>query len=226
MAPQDRASRRRHSQTAHLAAVAFLMAAAGCSPSARPTPTPTALWDGGFLSQEPCGPPCFAGVTPGATTEQEALAVAAKSTLFGACSIQDGPNQPRSILCARVILSVDRSNGIIQHIGFSAPESATIGEVISRYGEPAYVSVGVIGINVPQTAMSLYFDAIQTSLGLEPQDGLGYTVAESTVVLGVTYGPPAATFGWKIPWHGYGQYRLSPPGLPNNSLKLTRRAGA
>jgi hypothetical protein len=163
-------------------------------------------------------------VTAGVTSEEEALAIAKESPLFGTCTIQDKPNQPRFILCPRVVLVVDRTNWIIDEVGFSAPPSTTIRDVITQYGEPDYVSVGEIGINVALTAMSLYFTAIQTTLGLESQEGVGYTVTESTIVEGVTYGQADEFFGWKIPWHGYGKYRLSPPGLPNNSVEPTRPA--
>jgi hypothetical protein len=161
------------------------------------------------------------------TTEQGVLALAEVSPLLGFCELHDEPNQGRSIQCANAVLIVDRASGIILQIGFEAPAFTTVADVVGQYGEPLYVDVGVIGTpETPHTGMSLYFDAIHTSLALEEQEGVGYAVSPSTPVSGIWYGPTPEFPGWKLPWHGYGQYRLSPPGLPNNSLKLTRRAGA
>jgi hypothetical protein len=201
--------RRIHSAI-RVAALFSLVSAASCSSAQAGLSTPTVEWDGGFLSQDPCGPPCYGGVTPGTTTEQEALALAEPSR-FGTCAVHDNPSQGRFIQCSRAVFVVDVSDGTILQVGFQTPASITIEDVINQYGEPQYIDVGEAGSpDFPITAMSVYFESLNATLALEEQEGIGYTVSPSTPVSAIWYGPTPVFPGWKLPWHGYGEYRRSP----------------
>jgi hypothetical protein len=209
----------------HIAATLLLVAASACSSADGGLLTPTAEWDGGLLSQDPCGPPCYGGILPGTTSEQDAFAIANDSSFLGPCTLHDEPNQERFLSCANAILVVDRATSVVVQIGFKASQTTTLEELISLYGQPQYVHVGPVGVpESPLTAMAVYFEDIEASVALEEQDGVGYAVLPSTLVTGIWYGPTREFPGWKLPWRGYGQYRLSPPELPNHSLERTRPA--
>jgi len=94
--------------------------------------------DGGFLSGEPCGPPCFWGIVPGETTEAEAIQIlkAVLGGVFEKCTVYN--YEPRGIGCFRPNLGIEFRKGtdIVDGVGFRPSDRITLEDVIAKHGEP------------------------------------------------------------------------------------------
>jgi hypothetical protein len=51
------------------------------------------LGDGGLLSREPCGPPCFFGIIPGVSSKDDAITMLRSHELYLDCSEYDNTSQ-------------------------------------------------------------------------------------------------------------------------------------
>jgi hypothetical protein len=174
------------------------------------------IGDGGFLSEEPCGPPCFWNIIPGESTVDDAMAVLESKDIGGYCRLYDNDEAGvRGISCYPPVdldigLGVDVDTVI--SISFGLASEITVGDVIDKYGEPDAIFVGYSGLphDDYNTFATLYFDEIYTQLGLPEQESEPFEIAPSTKVLGIGYKDVESYMEhkqrWSSEWEGYGSY--------------------
>lgn len=179
-----------------------------------PTLVPVDVGDGGFLSGEPCGPPCFWGITPGTTTEAEVRQVLEDQELLERC--RDFNNEAegagRGITC-RGVMVVDFLTGtdIVAGIGFRPSESITLEQVIARYGTPDAVLVTPGGLPEYEQsiAMSIYYDDIFAFLSLGEQESMTFVVKPQIQLVNIAYSEShdyETVRQYGSAWHGFGEY--------------------
>ncbi len=168
--------------------------------------------DGGFLSEVPCGPPCFWGITPDITTEEDAIKTFQKHFDISNCDEWPELGSHKEIACDPVIIEFS-TFGKVNHISYSSSQQITIGDAIAKYGQPN--AVKVLGWSedngglTTSVTMLLYFDNIHTIIGLPQQEGTNYDVAPGTVVGGINYPGSDSWEGTRYDaqsWHGYDKY--------------------
>jgi hypothetical protein len=144
----------------------YVVTLAACSaPDKPPTkPTPTTGWQRAWLRQESCRAPCLDGVTPGQTTEEQAVAIWKKSPLFGAGDVQTMSFKGRVDMAGTFGDEIyahwldNTDNGEMQaEVSKDSPHTVTgirvgfyrqitLGEVIEAYGEPSHIeAIAYIG---------------------------------------------------------------------------------
>jgi hypothetical protein len=167
--------------------VVLLLAA--CSP-------PPELRDDSFLSDtslvtgEPCEAPCWQNITPGETSWNDALTILEDDARFTDLETVSGDNEdlvvnfapPDGRQCCRMYSEDGQTVDFI--LTLLAPEM-TVGEVIERYGEPAFYQGE--DITADQTFMSLLYPDTQLVVyvfgdGIE----IGELTADSDVI-GASY---------------------------------------
>ncbi len=173
------------------------------------------IGDGGFLSSQPCGAPCFWGIYPGSTTETQVYEVLQNKGIEKKCAPFDRTKEGgrRGITCVNSVLIVFGKD-VVQDIGFSPTQKITVEEVIKHFGEPSHILVAITSTpEYPDTTMILFFDEILTSLALPEQKGTRYQIAATTEVLNIGYSDNAsykATSSSLPGWSGYGEYDKTP----------------
>lgn len=105
--------------------------------------------DGGFLSGEPCSAPCFWNITPGITTEKQAMDELSSKLDVKSCDPRDSRNSggTRGNLCSGISISFD-DQSIVNMIGFDSSQKITVADVINKYGYPNGVSISILGIEM------------------------------------------------------------------------------
>lgn len=191
--------------------VIVLMCLASCTPSSLMPEDTFAVGDGGFLSEEPCGPPCFWGIVPGETTEAEVIEILREKGVFDTCETFDREARggERGMECgSRVFISFQQGGDVIQGLGFSPTSTITVQDVVEKYGEPQSVEVGALGVHVLDYQLILAYPKILTLVRLSLQQEYPYVLEPVTPVKDIVYYLEfGGDFSLKSVWHGYGEYR-------------------
>ena len=165
--------------------------------------------DGGFLSGEPCGPPCFWGITPGETREAEVVEILQERGAFEACEMFDSEDKGgyRGLECgSRVIIGFERGGDVVDGVGFN-PSGVTVQEVVAKYGEPESVQVGALGVHVLDYQLILAYPKMLTLVRLSLQQEYPYVLRPETPVKNIVYDLEfGGEFSLDGVWHGYGEY--------------------
>lgn len=208
--------------------IIFVLVIGGCStPETDPSltdkrATNIPIDDGGFLSGIPCSAPCFYNITPGVTTEEQALKVLSSKTDMKFCDRweRNANGLDGGIQCSNIGLSLNDA-GIVSSLSFTPTSSITVDEVIEKYGPPNVVSV-ISSIPLHSLKgriyMAFYYQNILTHMALIDQAmdltvrGSGFNLTPSTLVERIGYDDKS---NYKISryqtWHGYGIYQESDP---------------
>jgi hypothetical protein len=174
-------------------------------------------YDGGFLSGEPCGPPCYYGIIPGITTKDDAIKKLRSNGLYQDCEEFDNTIQGgiRGVSCNIQGISFQNDADIVNGIGFQPFRQITVSEVIDKYGEPNAVSVGPIGLTdrLPiTTGMTLFYDSIKVGLGLTEQksNDIEFNLTPDVLIEGIEYDDRDSyilSTRYVREWKGYGIYK-------------------
>lgn len=197
-----------------------------------PLPPPAFMTTGdfGIVSQEPCGPPCFQGITPGVTTIEDAylnLLKAGAPCRMSESRFEAGARvDSEDVECysGKGYISIqsrhlsgqqdtDEAKVIVDSIMLKPPTKVTVGQLIARYGPPDAVREATFQDRPGnQSFMSFYFDEQQTYVEFPIQRAAAYTVAPDTAIESVSY-RTAADYQKVIDdrtdtllWKGYGMY--------------------
>jgi hypothetical protein len=198
-----------------VAALALIALSSSCAPAVseesswREANSLPEAWDGGFLSQKPCGPPCFAGIVPGQTSEAEAIRISELIDHLRECHLEDRPNQGRWIECQGAIVNIDKSTSIVDSLGFRTLEVLTLGDAIAQYGKPDYLYFVPDGTpEHPYIRGLVCFDMISARVDLERQQWPTYEITSALEITNISYGQScfAGLDHWKEEWRGYGDY--------------------
>ncbi len=169
--------------------------------------------DDGFLTGQPCGPPCFWSIVPGITTEAETVEVLKTKGLFQNCEPfnNEARSGDRGIICRYImVVGFQLGTDVVKDIGFRPIQKIIVADVIKKYGEPNGVSV--IGTSTPETPHSvviLYYDDIRTTITLPEQEGTTFLLEASTQIESIGYSDAASyskSRRFLTDWQGYGEY--------------------
>ena len=170
----------------------FLLTActAGYGASTSMPANQNSLIESGLLSKKPCGPPCFYGITPGVTTDKEAVAIIEKlPEIFIDCKPFDltSSGGRRGVKCVSVNISFQ--NLLVDQVSFTFSNMISVQRLIDLYGPPDSVTVSIVSLpDFPdRTGMALYFDSIQTMVGVGEQNGSHFTIQPTTGITPVIY---------------------------------------
>jgi len=198
----------------------FAAAAIACGLSGTQLHPTSPIDDAGLLGTPSCIPPCFLGITPGATSEQQALGILEQEDIAARCESFDmeGEGGLRGLICGdNLVVSFGRFTDIVDVIGYYPSGPPALAEVITTYGEPSWVRVQQDGIpEVIRSVAMLFFDGLNTRLTLPTIDGGSYHIGPSAPVENIVYFSTATyqqmTDTSVVSWNGYGDYsQLSPP---------------
>ncbi len=164
-------------------------------------------WDGGLLTANPCGPPCFLGIQPGITTQDKLLKSDWSAYGFKNCRRITANNTALGpgLFCESLSIRVDEQTKKVGLIRFTLRTPITVEVVISKYGDPNSLATLPPIANYNFWHTFVYFDTIHTWLHLKQEGGATFIISPSTNVEEVGYYPATADKN-RQSWHGYGQY--------------------
>jgi hypothetical protein len=177
--------------------------------------------DGGFLSGEPCGPPCFWGIIPGITTDDETNKLLESAGVqTSECKYSQRQNPDVNVIrCGPVGLGYEigiaiDTTGVVKDLGFAPEPPFSLGDVIAKYGNPDAVSVGRLSVTLvpPDIGIRIYYDHLQAELSIPDQKGSAEIRADY-VIDGVLYSNAQSyekSRKSSQPWHGFGEYAIDP----------------
>ncbi len=185
--------------------------------------TPTAVYpfneigDGGFLSKQPCGPPCFMGITPDITVKADVINYLEQKVDINLCKTwnrqADGGDQ--GITCNPISVTF-QDNDVVDTIWFTPSTNMSMEDVLKIHGNPSTVTVSSDGDedgNILSVDMKLYYDQLKAVVALKTQKNTIFEVKETTSIMGISYYSDINYFDNLIfnePWHGLGEYQISP----------------
>ena len=209
---------------AALLAVGLLASACGPLP---PLKSDKYLSDDSLVTQNPCAPPCFRGITVGQTTFTDALAKVKADSSFANVQNQDKPPQAAWAAaggdgCCH--MSADPDSGLINAVLIKVTPKMTIKQVIDKYGPPEYVTW--VDYAPPQeVALGLVFQKTGIVTWVSPADA-NATLKETDPVVVVLYLDPkdftklldTATLQ---AWNGYMAYQTYKAATPVITPRVT-----
>lgn len=166
--------------------------------------------DGGLISQEPCGPPCFYGITPGITNKEEAEDIFINSLQLGNCIEHEVDGPGGTLSCDGLpFINFDEAN-LVTGITYYLGKEVAVNELIQEYGEPISVSTITEGIHKDfKTVMRFYYPEIGMTILLVKQEGSSFNISPETTIDLITY----STYYTRLEnnpfiqeWKGYGEY--------------------
>ncbi len=184
------------------------------------------LNDNSFLSQVPCGPPCFRGITPGQTTFADALRVIQTDPQFSTIRSQEHPpiaawsvagGEP----CCQ--LSADENTGLIYSVLIKVTPRVAIKDVISKYGSPDFVTT--VDYSSQEVAIGLIFPKVGMATWVALGNAQSVLREDSPVVVVHYFDPKSfdtiynsATY-WA--WNGYLPYQVYKNATPIVTPRFT-----
>ncbi len=142
------------------------------------------IGDGGFLSQQPCGPPCFLQIRAGETST-----IAAESMLRGqAFSASCGVTE--AIINCQDLVQIGFQNDIVNMVSFKPSSTITLSQTLDKYGPPdrilVFISSSVPGGH-PASKMRLFYDGMRAMLDLPDQNDVQVTIKPDTPLSNIAY---------------------------------------
>ncbi len=180
----------------------------GCSDK---TKKPLDIGDGGLLSGDPCSAPCFLGINPGVTTEEQALAILSSKLDVKSCVSWDTRNSggDRGIRCFNIIGITFNDQNLVNGVGFNPSQVITLNDIIGKYGNPDGVFVTASGIdNTPPIVALLYFNTENMIVYLPEQNSTQYNLQPDILIESIQYLEQSDylfNFRSAKPWKGYGK---------------------
>lgn len=164
------------------------LALAACSPPP-PLKSDKYLKDQSIISLNPCGPPCFQGITVGQTTYSDALAKIKASSLFSNVQTQEEQGKPAQAAwstaggeaCCQMTAN---DKGIVNALLLKLTPDVTAGQLIEKYGKPDYVTG--VDYSSSEVALALIYQKTGTVAWVAPGDP-NSTLKESDPVVVALY---------------------------------------
>ncbi len=175
-----------------IALLAILSVVVSACAAPAPLKSDKYLNDNSLISQDPCGPPCFRGITIGQTSYTDALSKVKADTAYA--SVQTDTNPPRAAWntaagepCCQMVANQD--TGLIDAIVVKLAPKLTIKQIVDKYGPPKYIT------NVDYSPQEVALAVIYPEQGLvlwaltgDPNS----TLAENDPIVAAIYLNPAS----------------------------------
>ncbi len=167
-----------------------------------------------LLAQNPCSGPCFFGITPGITTEEEANALVEEyPSVFRDCYYESASPDASlpSIKCKDIVMGV--LDGYVISIQYRIEPPKTLQQVIAILGPPDklhfFIDEG------PIIASVLFYDTYQMVIYLPDFEGTQYIISEDVIVDYIFmfdvegYQLRIPNYRKLVPWDGYRVYEVT-----------------
>lgn len=186
-------------------------------------PASSIIGDGGLLSGEPCGPPCFLGIIVGQTHDTDAEKILADWGLLDYCSRMDNYEFARQRdmggwSCLGFSVTFKRASGIINQVAYGLNPPIELRTIIAKYGPPDAVSMVNFGgedVGPVLRGGLLYFGIRMELVSSTGQERWEYEIAPTMLIDVVVYQDEehfaeemASLKYFGHSWHGYGTYQL------------------
>jgi hypothetical protein len=195
--------------------IVLLLGLSACKGTQQQTPTPEPqteidTGDGGLISGEPCGPPCFMGFSPGVSSESDVIDSLASRGILPGCK------QEYSILCPnlRLVIRMEVDRRVVKDISYP-PTKVYLGDLITKFGAPDGWALEcaqdeVANVHCPPVWLDLFYTDLHMIVSLEVQEqkDATYEAMSESMIETVLYTSESLN-NWVFisPWHGYGEYR-------------------
>jgi hypothetical protein len=179
--------------------------------------------DGGFLSGDPCGPPCFLKIIPGETDKATALNILQAYYDIQNCEYWDRnvSGGYRAMGCLhttsiwyRLALNFSKQD-IVDGLSFMPTQNISVQDVVAKYGGPDGVDVitwSPENIFPPLNKAVLNYVQMHTRLYLPIAEGEKYPILPSSQIETIDYEySPLEMTGSIQTWLGYGEYPVNIP---------------
>ena len=183
-----------------------------------PPPTPPVManiGDGGLVSGLPCAAPCVYGIRIGETQLDQVIPVLQQNGL-SECQTEESASWIGVTCGYSVVVQVDRETSIVNATGFYPSIPIALGEIISKYGEPDFISLRAEDSpDGPTSRMILSWDELNMNVEMPQIQGHLYALEETSHPEFVLFLDNAHyTDASKIEfgefyqqWNGYGVYQ-------------------
>ena len=196
--------------------IALMMGACNTAPAQGPLIN---IGDGGFLSEKPCGPPCFMGIIPGESSETDVISVLKDLNIFSGCEafINQSDDSEKGYICrGLVIVRMDRSSNLVTSIGYQPDDTIHVKEAITKFGPPNYLMVvNSSPTEIVKIGMILYYDRPPMAIVLPNQGGVSYDLLPDITIENIGYSSKSdydqliQSFSkFFLTWKGYSEYPL------------------
>ncbi len=168
------------------------------------------IGDGGIISENPCGPPCFVNITPKKTTDEQATNILDQMGWTPYCEPLE--NYGVGFKCVP-FLTITFKKHVVDEISFLITVDITVDDVIKKYGFPDSIYINTWEEdhgNKLFTAMHLLYDANNITYLLFDQESDTYNLSPESLVMGVNYSNEETYLMQKGPtqnWNDYGSYK-------------------
>lgn len=168
-----------------------------------------------ILSENPCRAPCFFGITPGISTENETQSLIENyPSVFSNCDFVEKTTDEDMnwILCTDV--GIGFKDGYVDNIDIYIETLITLQQMIDLYGPPDQVRI--LNTNLPEEAPisspTLYFSHIQTFIFLPDFEGNQCNITPDTELWSIYFVSVSEYHNrtnddFLVPWDGYGIYK-------------------
>jgi hypothetical protein len=170
------------------------------------------IGDGGLISGKPCAAPCFWNITPGVTSEKQALKILGTIGNVYKCDRWDAVENgiEKSIACDNVWIYFDNKD-TVSELSIKSSKRITVKQILERYGNPDAVYVKSDGIDKKRPyKMDLIYLKQYLVIGLPSQNDKYYEVKPTTAIERVLYSNknefPRFIGSFNQHWTGYGIY--------------------
>lgn len=181
---------------------------------------PLEIGDGGFLSNSPCGAPCFFDMYPGETSHDGVVNSLQQNNFLAACRTFDFYYEPTDEHitgweCSNFSVTFSQTTQLVDSIRFEPAQAVILRDVIDTYGDPDVVIVSEPDLpENPSVSVALYYIDLRTELFLAgEQAGVTYSItpeaSTSTIVYldETSFDEDRQIFSDEsVNWHGYGIY--------------------
>jgi hypothetical protein len=172
--------------------------------------------DGSLISEKPCGPPCYMGVTPGVTRLEKLIEILKgkdKNLVCTEVKIQD--TKTHAMSCGNVIYIHFTDDQIIRTVYYLIQPPIPISEVIKKYGFPDHVKPFITGVHDLTIQIDFYYDKQFMKIRSKSQKEVIYHLDASSLVESVIYFDEERykeDFNQikPTPWKGFGDYVEAP----------------
>ena len=167
-----------------------------------------------FLSEEPCSPPCFLGITPGESTESDVIRILIENNIYENCRGFNKEEEGgfKGLNCGtQITIRYIKNKDLVKDVGFTPADKLVVSDVLQEFGVPEGVFVLGGTIHSDEVNLVLIYPKISTWIRLETQNEYPYLLEQSSRITRVIYGHEidetdySEWQGW-MEWHGFGKY--------------------
>jgi peptidylprolyl isomerase len=182
-----------------------------------PLRSDTYLDDTSLISGDPCAAPCFAKITPGQTTFNEAVNMIRIDTRFRDVQVQSATQASWStaagVGCCQMI---GDANGKVANLVVRLAPRMTAGQLLAKYGDPTYTTVA--DYSATEVAVALIYPKNGFVAWVMPGDAASTVTESSPIVLAVYLAPEQFDSLIKTTvlsgWAGYKPYQTFKAATP------------